>query len=204
MKDYYSILGVQPSASPEEIKSAYRTLARKYHPDHNKGDKRKEESLKVVNEAYEVLSDPRKKLNYDLQRVVTAQTFTRPRTPPGNPTSSPRSERPRWTQASHSNPPPPPRHEPPRSTGPKAKSRQESSQTKPPRPNVPDSGFDVFGLESQATNRSSSSAGGIAAVLGGVLVAGLAAFFWPASKGRTEWDPGVQRNRGSDGRFRPS
>ena len=64
-KDYYSILGVNRSASEREIKQAYRRLARKYHPDVNPGDKSAEEKFKQINEAYEVLSDKEKRQKYD-------------------------------------------------------------------------------------------------------------------------------------------
>jgi DnaJ-class molecular chaperone len=64
-KDYYKILGVGRSASAEDIKKAYRKLARKYHPDVNPGNKPAEAHFKEVNEAYEVLSDPDKRHKYD-------------------------------------------------------------------------------------------------------------------------------------------
>jgi curved DNA-binding protein len=64
-EDYYKILGVQKSASDEDIKKAYRKLAMKYHPDHTKGDKAAEEKFKKISEAYAVLSDKEKRKEYD-------------------------------------------------------------------------------------------------------------------------------------------
>ncbi len=64
-KDYYSILGISKTASADEIKKAFRKLARKYHPDMNPGNAQAEASFKEVNEAYEVLSDPDKRKKYD-------------------------------------------------------------------------------------------------------------------------------------------
>lgn len=64
-RDYYEVLGVAKTAKPEEIKSAYRKLAIKYHPDRNPGDKEAEENFKEAAEAYGVLSDPDKRARYD-------------------------------------------------------------------------------------------------------------------------------------------
>lgn len=64
-RDYYDILGVDRSATIDEIKASYRKLAMKYHPDRNPGDKEAEEKFKEAAEAYEVLSDPNKKARYD-------------------------------------------------------------------------------------------------------------------------------------------
>jgi curved DNA-binding protein len=64
-KDYYATLGVSKSATDKEIKSSYRKLARKHHPDVNPGDKAAEAKFKEINEAYEVLGDPEKRKKYD-------------------------------------------------------------------------------------------------------------------------------------------
>ena len=64
-RDYYDILGVNKSSSKEDIKKAYRKLALKYHPDKNKGNKASEEKFKEASEAYHVLSDEKRKANYD-------------------------------------------------------------------------------------------------------------------------------------------
>lgn len=64
-KDYYKILGVERKASAGDIRSAYRKLAMKYHPDKNPGDKKAEDKFKDINEAYQVLSDDKKRARYD-------------------------------------------------------------------------------------------------------------------------------------------
>jgi molecular chaperone DnaJ len=64
-KDFYSVLGVSRTANADEIKKAYRKLAMKYHPDKNPGDKKAEEQFKELSEAYEVLSDDKKREMYD-------------------------------------------------------------------------------------------------------------------------------------------
>lgn len=65
-KDYYKILGISKTSSKNEIKKAYRTLAKKYHPDHNPDDKEAEEKFKEIQEAHEVLSNDEKRKTYDM------------------------------------------------------------------------------------------------------------------------------------------
>lgn len=69
-RDYYEVLGVKPGASASEIRAAYKKLARKHHPDANKGSKSSEESFKEVSEAYQVLNDPQKRRQYDAMRSM--------------------------------------------------------------------------------------------------------------------------------------
>ncbi len=69
-KDYYKALGVSKGASAEEIKKSYRKLARKYHPDANKGDATSEERFKEISEAYNVLSDSKRRAEYDEARSL--------------------------------------------------------------------------------------------------------------------------------------
>jgi DnaJ-class molecular chaperone len=71
-KNYYDILGVSESASPDEIKKAFRTLAKRYHPDRNPGDDTAEQKFKEISEAYNTLSDAKKKSEYDTLRKYGA------------------------------------------------------------------------------------------------------------------------------------
>src|SRR5947199_3422008 len=65
-RDYYEVLGVGRSATPEDLKRAFRRLAMQYHPDRNQGDVNAAERFKECNEAYQVLSDPQKRRSYDM------------------------------------------------------------------------------------------------------------------------------------------
>src|SRR6204780_3134914 len=64
-KDYYAVLGIKKTATADDIRKAFRKLARKHHPDVNPGDKKAEEKFKEISEANEVLSDPKKRKIYD-------------------------------------------------------------------------------------------------------------------------------------------
>src|SRR4051812_50035514 len=69
-KDYYKALGVPKDATQADVKKSYRKLARKYHPDANKGDVASEEKFKEISEAYDVLSDETKRREYDEARAL--------------------------------------------------------------------------------------------------------------------------------------
>ncbi len=84
--NYYQILGVNKNASQDEIKAAFKKLAIKYHPDKNNGSKRAEEKFKLINEAYQILTDHDKKYIYDQKEIYKTQykPFTKPSTPDAN------------------------------------------------------------------------------------------------------------------------
>src|SRR6202451_1647819 len=77
-KDYYKSLGVAKTAKQAEIKTAYRKLARKYHPDSNQGDAKAEERFKEISEAYSVLSDEKRRKEYDEARSLFGGGFRAP------------------------------------------------------------------------------------------------------------------------------
>src|SRR5437870_4942849 len=85
-KDYYSVLGVDRGAKPDQIRKAYRRLARKFHPDVNPGNKSAEEKFKELSEAYEILSDEKKRKVYDQYGFYSDNIPPGGYPPPGGPT----------------------------------------------------------------------------------------------------------------------
>ena len=82
MNEYYRTIGVQPDASQNDLKKAYRNLAKKYHPDLHPGDQEAEVRFKEINEAYEILSDPDKRKEYDEKQQTTQRHQTSTKTKP--------------------------------------------------------------------------------------------------------------------------
>jgi molecular chaperone DnaJ len=74
-KDFYQVLGVSPTASPEELKKTYRRLAKQFHPDRRPGDKQAEERFKEISQAYDTLGDPAKRKQYDQMKAAFSQGF---------------------------------------------------------------------------------------------------------------------------------
>ena len=74
-QDYYELLGVGRTASPDDIKKAFRKLAMQYHPDRNQGDESSERKFKEVNHAYDILKDPEKRAAYDLRVSPSSPRF---------------------------------------------------------------------------------------------------------------------------------
>ena len=124
-RDYYKILGVTTKTPINELKKKYRELAKKYHPDSNEGSKEAEDKFKIVSEAYEILSDSKKRKEYDRQRNYRKQSRSRP------------SSQPNWAQE----PPGGFGHRP----GENDQSYQEpfAAEPEPVDPDMPTSGFDL-------------------------------------------------------------
>lgn len=124
-RDYYKILGVTTKTPKGELKKKYRELAKKYHPDSNEGSKEAEDKFKIVSEAYEILSDSKKRKEYDRQRNYRKQSRSRP------------SSQPNWAQ------------EPPGGFGHRPDEKEQSYQepfAAEPEPvdlDIPTSGFDL-------------------------------------------------------------
>jgi len=124
-RDYYKILGVTTKTPKKEIKQKYRELAKKFHPDSNKGSKEAEDKFKIISEAYEVLSNAKKRKEYDRQRSYKKSASTRP------------SGRPNWAQ------------EPPEGFGRRPSGNEQAYQEpfaaepEPIDPDMPTSGFDL-------------------------------------------------------------
>ena len=124
-RDYYKILGVTAKTPKNELKKKYRELAKKYHPDSNEGSKEAEDKFKIVSEAYETLSDSKKRKEYDRQRNYRKQSRSRP------------SSQPNWTQ------------QPPGGYGNRSSENEQSYQEpfsaepEPVDPDMPTSGFDL-------------------------------------------------------------
>ena len=124
-RDYYKILGVTTKTPKEELKQKYRELAKKFHPDSNKGSKEAEDKFKIISEAYEILSNAKKRKEYDRQRNYKKSASSRP------------SGRPNWAQ------------QPPGGFGRRPRENEQAYQEpfaaepEPIDPDMPTSGFDL-------------------------------------------------------------
>lgn len=182
LKDHYKILGVQPTATGEEIKAAFKRLALEHHPDLHGGQQAKEALFKEINESYQVLSDPQQRLKYDWARALHLRAQQAHKaTPP------PYHEAPRTT-------PPPPRPAAPRWTPPP-----------PSQPTAQTSSND--GATAAGIGGLFAAIG-----LGFIWAAAQGEGARPQSRGgrrgasgrssRSYYDPSADRYRGPDGRFR--
>ncbi|MBC8284463.1 MAG: J domain-containing protein [Nitrospinae bacterium] len=126
-RDYYKILGVTAKTPKKELKQKYRVLAKKFHPDSNQGSKEAEDKFKIISEAYEILSNAKKRQEYDRQRSYQKQSASRSRP----------SGRPNWAQ------------EPPGGFGRRPSGNEQAYQEpfaaepEPIDPDMPTSGFDL-------------------------------------------------------------
>ncbi|MBT5471349.1 MAG: J domain-containing protein [Nitrospina sp.] len=127
-RDYYKILGVTTKTPKKELKQKYRELAKKFHPDSNQGSKEAEDKFKIISEAYEILSNVKKRKEYDRQRSYQKQSASRPRP----------SGRPNWAQD-------PPGGFGRRPPGGNEQSYQEpfAAEPEPVDPDMPTGGFDL-------------------------------------------------------------
>jgi curved DNA-binding protein CbpA len=186
---HYQVLGVSETASPEEIKSARLKKVKEFHPDTHQGDPTLEEQMKQVNQAYDILSDPKLRQNYDAQlsQERAAQTKRAAPKPVESQRTAPGAQA--WktwqAQAAPARP-----HQPPTAApGEFVRQKQPVAAT----------------MVSQSAQTPSTSDSGWGILFKILATAGVSyAVFKTIENAGTHWDPTVQRRRGPDGRFRSS